>query len=190
MLRLPSGCERNALKSAKIWGSQTSIFFFISGTLARVSYFFPGQQGKQLLLSPSLLFMVAMGALTNTITSYPNMKLCWSIFKEIQKILNKISKEKGCKVIRRWTKACIRHFYWSVTSTLPKLQDFILAQIEAFLSHVTNKHGDLPNQLFHKCAHGELTKPRVWMTKCKCMWSVAMQLLWWPLVKMSSCLCL
>ena len=69
-----------------------------------------------------------------------------SIFlQEIRKVLTKISKEKGCEVIARWKKACVRHFYWSVTSTPPQLGDVILAKFKAFLYHIINCHKDLPN---------------------------------------------
>ncbi|XP_078384068.1 uncharacterized protein LOC144666520 [Oculina patagonica] len=89
----------------------------------------------------------------------------WHIGKKIQKVLTKLSKEKGCETIGRWRKACVRHYYWSVTSTKPKLGDVILAKFKAFLSHIINKHKDLPNQIFNKCAHGPITNPRVWLTK-------------------------
>ena len=84
---------------------------------------------------------------------------------EIQKFLTKLSKEKGCEIIGRWKQACVRYFYWSVTSTTPKLGDVILAKFKAFLYHIINQHKDLPNQLFNKCAHGLITTPRVWLTK-------------------------
>ena len=87
---------------------------------------------------------------------------------EIKKVLTKLSKEKGCEVIGRWRKACVRQFYWAATSTQPKLGDVVLAKFNAFLSHVINKHNDLPNKLFNKCAHGDITNPRVWLTKGKC----------------------
>jgi len=80
---------------------------------------------------------------------------------EIQKALTKLSKEKGCEVIARWKQACVRHFYWSVTSTTPKLGDVILAKFKAFLYHIINQHKDLPNQLFNKCAHDLIITARV-----------------------------
>ncbi|XP_068670428.1 uncharacterized protein [Montipora foliosa] len=89
----------------------------------------------------------------------------WHIGKKIQKLLTKLSKEKGCEVIGRWKKACVRHFYWSVTSTTPKLGDVILAKFKAFLYHIINQNKDLPNQIFNKCAHGIITTPHLWMTK-------------------------
>lgn len=89
----------------------------------------------------------------------------WHIGKKIQKILTKISKEKGCEVIARWKQACVRHFYWSVTSTEPKLGEVILAKFKTFLYHIINHHKDLPNQLFNKCAHGVINTQKVWLTK-------------------------
>ncbi|KAK3727224.1 hypothetical protein QZH41_020361, partial [Actinostola sp. cb2023] len=84
---------------------------------------------------------------------------------EIQKTLIKLSKEKGCEAIGRWRKACIRHFYWAVTSTTPKQGDVILAKFNAFLYHITNVHADIPNRLFNKCSHAALTTARLWLTK-------------------------
>ena len=81
-------------------------------------------------------------------------------------MLTKLSKEKGCEVIGKWKKACVRHFYWAVTSTTPKLSQVILAKFDAFQSHITNVHTKLSNRLSDKCAHGDITKPRVWMSKC------------------------
>jgi len=89
------------------------------------------------------------------------------IIKEIQKILISLSNEKACEIIGRWRKACVRHFYWSVTSTQELLGEVKLAKFQAFLSHVINKHKDLPNRLFNACSHGEITKEKVWMTKSK-----------------------
>ena len=80
-------------------------------------------------------------------------------------MLTKLSKEKECDIIGRWRKACVRHFYWAVTSTKETLGEVKLAKFHAFLSHVLNKHTDLPNKRFKACAHGIITTPRVWMTK-------------------------
>ena len=86
-------------------------------------------------------------------------------FLEIQKVLTTLSKEKGCEIIGRWRRACVRHFYWAVTSTQEHLGEVKLAKFHAFLSHVINKHRNLPNRIFNACAHGEIVTPRVWMTK-------------------------
>lgn len=87
---------------------------------------------------------------------------------EIQKILTKLSKEKNCEIIGKWRKACVRHFYWAVTSTQECLGQVKLAKFQAFLSHVTNKHKELPNRLFNACAHGNIITPKLWMSKGTC----------------------
>lgn len=87
------------------------------------------------------------------------------LISEIQKNLTKLGKERGCELIGRWRKACVSHFYWSVVSTPPRLGEVKLAKFHAFLSHVLNKHKDLPNKLFNKCKHGVLNTPKVWMLK-------------------------
>lgn len=84
---------------------------------------------------------------------------------EIQKVLLKLSKEKGCELVGRWQKACVRHFYWAVTSTQEGLGELKLAKFQTLLYHVINKHKDLPNRLFNACAHGDNVTPRVWMHK-------------------------
>ena len=56
---------------------------------------------------------------------------------------------------------------WAVTSTLPKSDDLILAKFNAFLSHIINKHRDLPSRLFSKCAHSPVITPKVWLKKGK-----------------------
>ena len=43
----------------------------------------------------------------------------------------------------------MRHFYWAVTSTQECLGQVKLAKFQAFLSHVTNKHKELPDRLFN-----------------------------------------
>lgn len=52
-----------------------------------------------------------------------------------------------------------------MTSTQEHLGELKLAKFQAFLSHVINKHRDLLSRIFNACAHGEITTPRVWMTK-------------------------
>ncbi|KAK3732010.1 hypothetical protein QZH41_016888, partial [Actinostola sp. cb2023] len=89
----------------------------------------------------------------------------WHIAKKIQKILIKLSKERGGELIGRWRKACVRHFHWSVTSTQDLLGEVKVAKFHSFFSHILNKHSNLPNQLFNTCAHGIITSPKVWFTK-------------------------
>ncbi|CAH3027314.1 unnamed protein product [Porites evermanni] len=61
------------------------------------------------------------------------MLKCFAIFTEIQKVLTKLSKEKNCEIIARWRKACVRHFYWAVTSTQESLGKVKVAKFQAFL---------------------------------------------------------
>ena len=77
----------------------------------------------------------------------------------------KAAREKGCEVIKKWKKACIRHFYWAVTSTQQNLGEVKYAKFEVFLSHVINIHTHLPNKLFNRCAHGVLAQTRLWIAK-------------------------
>ena len=98
------------------------------------------------------------------------LNLCWKclfFIAEIQKVLLKLSKEKGCEIIGRWQKVCVRHFYWSITSTEEKegSENLKLAKFQAFLYHVINKHKDLPSMIFNACAHGDIVNPRVRMHK-------------------------
>ena len=71
----------------------------------------------------------------------------FTYFIGLSKALVKAGKEKECEKINRWRKACIRHFYWSITSSRP-----------------TN----LPYKIFNKCAHSPIVEsdhPRAWLTK-------------------------
>ena len=86
----------------------------------------------------------------------------------IGKKLTKLSTEKGCEVVGRWKKACIRHFYWCVTSTPSNQDEVKYAKFESFFSHILNKHINLSDKIFNKCAHGIITQSRVWLTKIKC----------------------
>lgn len=110
----------------------------------------------------------ALSTKRGLLTLHAGMHLIVLLFPtEIQKILTKLSKEKDCEIIGRWRKACVRHFYWAVTSTKECLGKVKLAKFQAFLSHVINQHRDLPNTLFNACAHGDNIKPKVWMAKGK-----------------------
>ena len=81
---------------------------------------------------------------------------------EIHKVLSKIAKEKGCEDLADWVKPCETHLYWSATSTYSGNGDIIWAKFKSFLSHVVNKHKNLDDPLFDKCAHGEI-EPRRWL---------------------------
>ena len=78
-----------------------------------------------------------------------------------------MAKDKELEVIGRWRKACVRHFYWAATSTHSGNGEVKWAKFESFFSHITNVHKDLPNKIFNRCAHSDIIKPRVWLTKGK-----------------------
>lgn len=88
----------------------------------------------------------------------------WFLFfsTEIRKLLSKIPKEKGCEALAEWIKPCERHLHWSATSTFSGNGRIIWAKFKAFMSHVVNRHTELEDLLFNKCAHGEL-QPRKWL---------------------------
>ena len=63
----------------------------------------------------------------------------------------------------------MRHFYWAATSTHSGNGEVKWAKFASFFSHITNVHKDLPNKIFNRCAHSDVIKPRVWLTKGKGM---------------------
>ena len=78
-------------------------------------------------------------------------------------MLTKISKEKDCQHLAEWIKPCGNHLMWSATSTPSGDGELIWAKFESFLSHIINKHTDLPNANFNKCAHREAISDRRWL---------------------------
>ena len=78
-------------------------------------------------------------------------------------MLTKISKEKDCDNLAEWIKPCERHLMWSATTTPSGDGELIWAKFESFLSHIINKHTDLPNENFNKCGHGEAISDRRWL---------------------------
>ena len=133
------------------------------------------RERKTVVLSPILgiiariLYNVWNTGTTDKETMLRYTCLCYCIFfaLEIQKVLIKLSKEHGCEIVGKWRKACVRHYYWSVTSTAIKMGEVIIAKFHSFLYHILNKHKDLPNPLFKECAHRENIRPKVWFTKSK-----------------------
>ena len=43
----------------------------------------------------------------------------WHVARSVTKKLLAASKEKGCEIIKEWSKGIRRHLYWSATSTKP-----------------------------------------------------------------------
>ena len=77
-------------------------------------------------------------------------------------MLSKLAKETGCEDLAGWIKACENHLYWSATSTHFGNGRNIWGKFKSFLSHILNKHTELNDPLFNKCAHGDLT-PKKWL---------------------------
>lgn len=77
------------------------------------------------------------------------------LFIEVHKVLKKLSKEKDCEIAADWIESCENHLMWSATSTPSGDGQLIWAKFESFLSHVINKHEDLENPMFNKCAHDD-----------------------------------
>lgn len=77
-------------------------------------------------------------------------------------MLTKIGKESGCEEIQQWIRPCENHLSWSATSTPSGDGRIILAKFKSFLGHIVDKHDDLDDPLFNKCAHGEI-EHREWL---------------------------
>ena len=84
---------------------------------------------------------------------------------EVTKVLTKIAKVSGCESLGEWIKPCTNHLYWSARTTQDGNREVIWAKFSSFLSHVINKHENLDNPVFNKCAHDEQIQPRKWLDK-------------------------
>lgn len=91
-----------------------------------------------------------------------NSKVLFSVL-EIQKDLIKVSKLKECEGLKDWIKPCINHLFWSALSTYDGNGRVIVAKFKSFLSHMVNKHTNLEDPLFSKCAHGDDIKNKKWL---------------------------
>lgn len=107
-------------------------------------HFNPFLKGKLHLDYPCSLMLCIDVALTHIIST------------EITKLLNKLTKEKGNEELQPWVKPCERHLYWSATSTIDGNGKVIWAKFKSFLSHIINRHTNLDDPLFNKCAHGDI----------------------------------
>ena len=79
---------------------------------------------------------------------------------EVKKLISKLAKEKDNE--QEWIKPCTKHLHWSATTTPSGNGKIIWAKFKSFLSHIVNKHSDLDDPLFNKCAHGEIND-RTWL---------------------------
>ena len=74
----------------------------------------------------------------------------------------KLGKEKGCERLADWVKGARNHLYWCATSTKQGFGEMIVAKWKSFMEQVANKHDNHPNNLFKKCAHGDIEN-RKWI---------------------------
>ena len=89
------------------------------------------------------------------------------LFEEVGKVLTSIGKETNCEEIQPWIKPCQNHLHWSATSTSSGDGKVIWAKFKSFLEHVVNKHVDLEDPLFNKCAHDVEIEHRKWLDESK-----------------------
>jgi hypothetical protein len=75
---------------------------------------------------------------------------------EIRKVLSKIAKENDCEEIQPWIRPCENHLSWSATSTSSGDGRVILAKFVSFLGHIVDKHENLDDPIFDRCAHGDI----------------------------------
>ena len=72
------------------------------------------------------------------------------------------SKEKGCELLKEWSKSVRNHLYWCVTSSQAGFSELIKAKWVSFMRHVNNEHKGHPSDLYPECNHEELTD-RKWI---------------------------
>lgn len=87
----------------------------------------------------------------------------WHVAKGLVKKMLAASKEKGCEIIKDWTKGLRNHIYWCSTSTVENFQPMVLAKWKSFMGHIANKHDNHPDPLFTKCLHDEDIPRRKWI---------------------------
>lgn len=82
---------------------------------------------------------------------------------EVTKVLTKIAKISGNEILNEWIKPCTNHLFWSAVTTHNGNGEVIWAKFSSFFSHVVNKHKNLKNPVFDKCAHSDEIQPRKWL---------------------------
>ncbi|XP_063042841.1 uncharacterized protein LOC134437278 [Engraulis encrasicolus] len=87
----------------------------------------------------------------------------WHVCKSLVKDLRKASKERGCEVIKDWSKSIKKHLYWCALSTSQGFGQLILAKWKSIVRHIAGKHDDHPDEAFPTCAHGPLKQERKWI---------------------------
>ena len=75
----------------------------------------------------------------------------------LRKKLDKLAKDKDCKIVAEWIHSIINHFYWSVTSTTDGNEEMVQAKWLSLVNHVHNRHSK-HGGLFPKCTHKRLKR--------------------------------
>ena len=81
-------------------------------------------------------------------------------------MLSKIAKENDCEEVQPWIRPCENHLSWSATSTSSGDGRVILAKFVSFLGHIVDKHENLDDPIFDRCAHGDI-EHREWLNDSK-----------------------
>ena len=84
-------------------------------------------------------------------------------FLEVVKVLTKVGNQAGCEAVLEWVRPCANHLFSSATSTFSGNGSVIWAKFRSFLEHVVNKHIDLSDKLFDRCAHDADICDRKWL---------------------------
>ena len=87
----------------------------------------------------------------------------WHVARTLTKKVTIASKERNCEILGTWCSAIRNHLYWCATSTKECFGKLIVAKWKAFSNHIQNKHNNHEDQLFQRCAHGELDHKRRWI---------------------------
>lgn len=86
------------------------------------------------------------------------------------KKLDKLGKQKDCKIVAEWQKSIINHLYWCVSSTPADDGELVKAKWLSVDNHIHNVHRR-HGKKFTKCAHGRLgrrDKSRKWLQRREC----------------------
>ena len=90
----------------------------------------------------------------------------WHVSKNLKKKLTKIAKKKCCSELHYWIKSIVNHFWWCCASCNGNVVD-LREKWLSILNHIKNEHDWESNEIFHQCAHNELTlyqmKTKPWL---------------------------
>lgn len=75
----------------------------------------------------------------------------------LRKKLEKLAKNKDCRIIGKWQQSIINHLYWSVVSSSCDDADMIKARWLSLENHIHNKHSG-HGKLFPNCSHSRLQR--------------------------------